>query len=114
MQVTLVLAAVAAVVGIVSATPTVDPNNHAANAKQDVPDLSTRGWDYYKYRRNNIPAQDLSARGWDYYKYRRSNIPAENLNERGWDYYKPCRDNILAQEANANNLNARGWDYYKW
>ncbi|KAJ2824171.1 hypothetical protein IWW50_003455 [Coemansia erecta] len=94
MQTTLVFAAVAAVVGIVSAAPTVDPNNHAVNAKQDVP--------------------DLSARGWDYYKYRRSNIPAKNLNERGWDYYKYRRDNIPTQEANANNLNARGWDYYKW
>ncbi|KAJ2213744.1 hypothetical protein EV180_006180, partial [Coemansia sp. RSA 518] len=96
---------------LASATPAAD-HASATEPKQADPNLNARGWDYYKWRRNNIPAEQLNERGWDYYKWRRSNIPAKDakdINERGWDYYKARRSDIPAE-----NLNERGWDYYKW
>ncbi|KAJ2655136.1 hypothetical protein IW148_006167 [Coemansia sp. RSA 1199] len=88
MQFTFLFAATAAVATLASATPAPDHSSVTESNHAD-PILNARGWDYYKWRRNNIPAEHLNERGWDYYKWRRSNIPAENLNERGWDYYKP-------------------------
>ncbi|KAJ2689194.1 hypothetical protein IWW39_001656 [Coemansia spiralis] len=59
--------AVASVIPAASPAPLPAQANDLAAAAQD---FNARAWDYYRYRRDNIPnSEQLNARGWDYYRY---------------------------------------------